>query len=99
MFNAYDWGGYLIYRFYGDANGDANRPVFIYGEATELGNQLLQEVSDVENAEPDWQTILTEHGVNYVVERTDSALSMALGVDPQWKRVYDDGFAVIFVKR
>jgi hypothetical protein len=33
-----------------------------------------------------------------VVERTDSALSMALGVDPQWKQVYNDGFAVIFVK-
>ena len=33
MFNAYDWGGYLIYRFY----GDANRRVFIYGEATEVG--------------------------------------------------------------
>jgi len=95
MFNAYDWGGYLIYRFY----GDANRRVFIYGEATEVGNPLLQQVSDVENAEPDWQTILSEHGVNYVVERTDSALSMALGVDPQWKRVYNDGFAVIFVKR
>jgi len=95
MFNAYDWGGYLIYRFY----GNADRRVFIYGEATEVGNPLLQQVSDVENAEPDWQTILDEHGVDYVVERTDSALSMALGVDPQWKRVYDDGFAVIFVKR
>ena len=94
MFNAYDWGGYLIYRFY----RDANRRVFIYGEATEVGNQLLREVSDVENAEPDWQTILDEHGVDYVVERTNSALSMALGVDPQWKQVYGDGFAVIFVK-
>jgi hypothetical protein len=95
MFNAYDWGGYLIYRFY----GDANRRVFIYGEATEVGNPLLQQVSDVENAEPDWQTILNEHAVNYVVERTDSALSMALAVDPHWKQVYNDSFAVIFVKR
>jgi hypothetical protein len=95
VFNAYDWGGYLIYRFY----PDANRSVFVYGEATELGNQLMQEVSDVENAEPDWQTILTEHGVDYVVERTDSALTMALSVDPQWKQVYNDGFAVIFMKR
>ncbi|HAW10265.1 MAG: hypothetical protein ABSC16_05620 [Candidatus Dormibacteria bacterium] len=95
MFNAYDWGGYLIYRFY----GDANRRVFIYGEATEVGNPLLQQVSDVENANPDWQTILSEHGVNYVVERTSSALSMALSVDPGWEQVYDDGFAVIFVKR
>ncbi len=95
MFNAYDWGGYLAYRFY----GEANRRVFIYGEATEVGNPLLQQVSDVENADPDWQTILTDHGVNYVIERTDSALSMALSVDPQWQQVYDDGFAVIFVKR
>jgi hypothetical protein len=93
MFNAYDWGGYIIYRFF------PARPVFIYGEATELGNQLLQEVSDVENAEPDWQAILNEHGINYVVERTDSALSMALSVDTQWQEVYDDGFAAIFVKR
>jgi len=95
MFNAYDWGGYLIYRFY----PDANRAVFIYGEATELGNPLLQQVSDVENAEPDWQHILTEHGVDYVIERTDSALTMALTVDPQWKEVYKDSFAVILVKR
>ena len=93
IFTAYDWGGYIIYRFF------PARPVFIYGEATELGNQLLQEVSDVENAEPDWQTILSEHGINYVVERNDSALSMALSVDTQWQQVYDDGFAVIFVKR
>ena len=93
MFNAYDWGGYLIYRFYPD------RPVFIYGEATELGNQLLQEVSDVENAEPDWQHILAEHDVNYVIERTDSALSMALSVDPQWTQVYRDSFSVVFVKQ
>jgi hypothetical protein len=95
VFNAYDWGGYLIYRFY----GDADRRVFIYGEATELGNPLLQEVSDVENAEPDWQTILTENRVDFVIERTDSALSMALSVDPQWKQVYRDSFSVIFVRR
>jgi len=95
MFNAYDWGGYLIYRFY----PDPSRAVFIYGEATELGNQLLQDVSDVENSETDWQHILDEYGVNYVVERTDSALSMALSVDPQWKQVYRDSFAVIFVKQ
>jgi len=43
-------------------------------------------VSDVENAEPDWQTILNEHGVNYVVERTDSALSMALALTPSGSR-------------
>jgi hypothetical protein len=93
MFNAYDWGGYLIYRFYPD------RPVFIYGEATELGNALLEEVNDVETAQPDWQQVLTKYGVDYIVERTDSSLSMALSVDPEWQQVYRDSFSVIFVKR
>jgi hypothetical protein len=101
MLNAYDWGGYLIYRF-ASAPSDTPPPtrrVFIYGEATLMSNALLQEISDVENAETDWQSILARNRIDYVVERTDSALSMALGVDPQWKRVYDDGFAVIFVKK
>jgi hypothetical protein len=95
MFNAYDWGGYLLHRFY----PESNRRVFIYGEATLMGNHLVQEISDVENAKPDWQQILASNRVDYVVERTDSSLSMALTVDPQWTRVYDDGFAVIFVKK
>jgi hypothetical protein len=95
MFNAYDWGGYLLHRFY----PESNRRVFIYGEATLMSNHLVQEISDVENAKPDWQQILASNRVDYVVERTDSSLSMALTVDPQWTRVYDDGFAVIFVKK
>jgi hypothetical protein len=101
MLNAYDWGGYLIYRF-SPAPSDVpptDRRVFIYGEATLMGDALVQEISDVENSQPDWQSILTRNRIDYVVERPDSALSMALSVDPQWKRVYDDGFAVIFVKR
>lgn len=98
MFNAYDWGGYLIYRFYATPQRNARR-VFIYGEATEMGNQLLQEVSDVESPQTDWHQIITEHGVNYVVERPSSALAVALSVDPQWKEVYNDGFAVILVKK
>lgn len=100
MLNAYDWGGYLLYRFYPqDLSPTDNRQVFIYGEATLMGNALVQQISDVENAEPDWQRILEENRVDYVVERADSALTMALSVDPQWKLVYDDGFAVILVKQ
>jgi hypothetical protein len=105
MFNAYDWGGYLAYRFSPASNGYVpltDRRVFIYGEATLMGNQLVQQISDVENAEPDWQQILAEHQIDYVIERPDSSLSMALSVDPQWTQVHfpDDGDgAVIFVKK
>ena len=98
MFNAYDWGGYLIYRFFGTPQRSSRR-VFIYGEASEMGNRLLQEVSDVESPQPNWQQVINEHGVNYVIERPSSALAVALSVDPGWKEVYNDGFAVILVKR
>ncbi len=101
MLNAYDWGGYLIYRF---ATPPADVPpprrrVFIYGEATLMGNALMREISDVENGEPDWRSILRRNRVDYVIERPQSVLAAALSVDPAWREVYDDGFAAIFVSR
>lgn len=97
MFNAYDWGGYLIYRF--DYPPERTRPVFSFGEAELMGDPLMQELSDIENAKPDWQDILDRNGVDYVVERPDSPLSMALSIAPGWTKAYDDGFAVIFAKQ
>jgi hypothetical protein len=94
MFNQYGWGGYLIYRFY----PDPNRQVFSFGEATLLGNRVMQQVSDVETGNPDWQQIFAEWGINYVVDVPGAPEVLALEVDPQWTKVYDDGLAVIMVK-
>jgi hypothetical protein len=94
MFNQYGWGGYLIYRFY----PDANRRVFSFGEATLLGNKVMQQVSDVETGNPDWQRIFARWGINYVVDVPGAPEVLALEVDPQWTKVYDDGLAVIMVK-
>src|SRR5207244_1513888 len=44
MYNQYGWGGYLAYRFY----PDANRRVFIFGEAALMGDPLLNEYQDVQ---------------------------------------------------
>ena len=94
MFNQYGWGGYLIYRFY----PDPNRKVFSFGEATLLGNTVMQQVSDVETGNPDWQRIFAQWGINYVVDVPGAPEVLALEVDPQWTKVYDDGLAVIMVK-
>jgi hypothetical protein len=94
MFNQYGWGGYLIYRFY----PDPNRQVFSFGEATLLGNKVMQQVSDVETGNPDWQQIFAEWGINYVVDVPGAPEVLALEVDPQWTKVYDDGLAVIMVE-
>src|SRR3984957_9361121 len=94
MFNQYGWGGYLISRFY----PDPNRKVFSFGEATLLGNKVMQQVADVELGNPDWQQIFAEYDIDYVVDVPEAPEVLALQVDPQWTQVYDDGLAVIMVK-
>jgi hypothetical protein len=94
MFNQYGWGGYLIARFY----PDPNRRVFSFGEATLLGNKVMQQVSDVETGNPDWQQIFAAWRIDYVIDVPGAPAVLALEVDPQWTKVYDDGLAVIMVK-
>jgi hypothetical protein len=94
MFDQYGWGGYLISRFY----PDANRRVFSFGEATLLGNKVMQQVSDVELGNPDWQTIFAQWHIDYVIDVPGAPAVLALELDSQWTKVYNDGFAVIMVK-
>jgi hypothetical protein len=94
MFDQYGWGGYLISRFY----PDANRRVFSFGEATLLGTKVMQQVADVELGNPDWQQIFAEYGIDYVIDVPEAPVVLALELDQQWTKVYDDGLAVIMVK-
>jgi len=94
MFNQYGWGGYLISRFY----PEPDRRVFSFGEATLLGSKVMQQVADVELGNPDWQRIFAEYGIDYVIDVPEAPAVLALEVDPQWTKVYDDGLAVIMVK-
>ena len=94
MYNQYGWGGYLAYRFY----PDPNRMVFIFGEAELMGDPLLNQYNDVQNLRPDWKAILDEHKVDYVIFNTGEALSNVLATQPEWKVVYQDKVAVIFVR-
>ena len=77
---------------------EANRRVFSFGEATLLGNKVMQQVSDVETGNPDWQQIFAEWNIDYVIDVPGAPAVLALEVDPQWTKVYDDGLAVIMVK-
>lgn len=94
MFDQYGWGGYLISRFY----PDPNRRVFSFGEATLLGTKVMQQVIDVETGNADWQQIFAEWRIDYVIDVPGAPAVLALEVDPQWTKVYDDGLAVIMVK-
>ena len=95
VFNQFDWGGYLAYRFY----PTQNRRLFIYGEAELMGDELLAEYVDVNQLHPNWQQVLDSHGVDYVVFAPGRPLDAALMESPAWQLAYSDSVADIFVRR
>ncbi|MBJ7596941.1 MAG: hypothetical protein DLM67_08495 [Candidatus Nephthysia bennettiae] len=94
MFNSYGWGGYLVYRFY----PTPQRRVFVFGEATLMGDEQLQSYADIAGIRADWQTRLRSAGVDYVVFNRNAPLSNALAVDPHWRLAYEDRVAVVYVR-
>ena len=95
MYNQYGWGGYLVYRFY----PQANRRVFIFGEAALMGDDLLNEYQDVQTLRPDWKSVLDRNGVDYIVYNRGEALANVLATQPDWTLVYQDSGAVIYVRK
>jgi hypothetical protein len=96
MYNQYGWGGYLAYRFY----PDPNRRVFIFGEASLMGDRLLQHYQDVQTLRANWVRVLDDNQVDYVVYNKGEALANVLATQPdRWTNVYEDENAVIYVRK
>jgi hypothetical protein len=95
MYNQYGWGGYLAYRFY----PQPDRKVFIFGEAALMGDPLLNEYEDVQTLRSTWKQRLDEYKVDYVIYNKGEALANVLATQSDWKLVYEDTVAVIYVRR
>jgi hypothetical protein len=97
MYNQYGWGGYLADRFY----PDPNRRVFIFGEASVMGDSFLQQYQDVQTLRSDWSELLDRYQVDYVVYNRHEALTNVLEALPdQWDcTVYQDSVAEICVRK
>jgi hypothetical protein len=97
MYNQYGWGGYLANRFY----PDPDRRVFIFGEASVMGDSFLQQYQDVQTLRTDWTQVLDRYGVDYVVYNRHEALTNVLEALPdQWDcTVYRDAVAEICVRK
>ena len=94
MFNEYAWGAYLGDRFF----GQPNRRVFVFAEGVVIGDQLLLQYRQVAALQPGWRSALDRWGVDYVVFDRGSALDNVLATQPDWRRVYRDPTAVIYVR-
>src|SRR5206468_4797665 len=105
MFNSYEYGGYLIWRLW------PQQRTFIDGRA--LSESVFQDYArilynhDDSDGQPAAETLLDRYGMQVIVMNTMEtsaglvyALAPALA-DPaqsQWKLVYNDAQAVIFMR-
>ena len=88
IFNAYHWGGYLIWHGY---------PVFADGRAEVYGDEILGQYLKAHAVQPDWEAPLLEYGVDAILIETDSSLAVILQEGTRWRAVYRDEVATLFV--
>ncbi|HEX9074308.1 MAG TPA: hypothetical protein VF932_00950, partial [Anaerolineae bacterium] len=92
LYNAYGWGGYLIWQLY-----PAQR-VFIDGRADVYGDAFIEEFLRAYRGEADWRAPLDRFGVQVVLVEPDAPIVSKLAQDTAWRQVYEDKQAVIFRK-
>jgi hypothetical protein len=92
LYASWQWGGYLIYRLWPSV------PVFDDGRTDFYGPAFVLEGLRVWEVRPDWAEILARYRVNAALVPVDSALGTVLRERADWKLVYADSVALMFVK-
>lgn len=94
MFNAYDFGGYLIWSRWPE------HKVFIDGRADpyERGG-VLADYLYVRHTEPGTLSVLRAYGIQSCLLQRNEALAFVLAASRDWKTVYSDDLSVLFVRR
>jgi hypothetical protein len=93
VFSIDSWGGYLIYQLSPQAK------VFIDDRHDFYGEQFLKDYLKVFHAQPDWEKVLDQWGVNLVLVPSKSAIGSALKATEGWTLDYQDNVALLFRRR
>jgi hypothetical protein len=98
LYNAYDWGGYLMWQLY------PGYLVFIDGRST--SEKHFQDSVEIENTLPGWENVLDAYAINTIITRTcfsdtggPLALIDGLARDNRWALIYSDEVAVVYVRK
>ena len=87
------WGGYLIYRLYPKEQVVVDDRHDLYGE------EFFKSYLKLMHVEPGWDDFLREHESSCVLLPKQSPLASLLTQSSEWKSIYSDDTAVIFVRR
>lgn len=96
MFNDYDWGGTLIWSF-------PEYKVFIDGRMPywQINDRnIFKDHLAITYVSQGWDAKIKEYGIDWFIIRKLTPLAAVLETLPIiWEKQYDDGFAVIFVRK
>jgi len=93
MFNNETFGDYVIYAAW------PQYKVFADGRLDDAyGSALFREYVKVVSLDPDWETILTKYNINWIFESANAPLSTLFLERQDWRLIYADKVANIFVR-
>ncbi|MBI5348132.1 MAG: hypothetical protein HZB77_02255 [Chloroflexi bacterium] len=92
MFNAYNFGGYLIWALY------PHQLVYVDGRTDLYDGELLKEYLNTALADEGWNKTLKDRDIGVVLVETVSPLARALAASPAWSVKYQDKLASVIVK-
>lgn len=92
LFNHFNWGGFLIGTLY------PRYQVSIDGRTGVYGEDNLRQYRATQYLEPTWRAFLERCDPDVVLWRPHEPFAQAIALLPEWRRLYEDDVAVIFVR-
>ncbi len=92
IYNAYNWGGYLVLNWYPE------RQVFIDSRADVYRDDFIEQYLEAYYVRPRWRETLDKHGVDYALLETQGPLPILLTTSGEWREVYSDKVAVLLAR-
>jgi hypothetical protein len=93
MFNDFNWGGYLLYRFWPE------QKVFIDSQSDFYGEALTRQAEAIAAGESGWEDSLDLYHVSWMLIPRNAGLAEAASKSPLWSIAYQDDIAVVLVHK
>jgi hypothetical protein len=92
MFNSDQFGSYIIYSTW------PQYKVFIDGRLDMYGEADIREYFKVTRIEPGWEDVIQKYNIRWIIFDAKTSLSSFLYQRKEWKLIYADKVANIFVR-
>jgi hypothetical protein len=92
-FDSYNWGGFLIWNWYG------RRSVFVDGRPDMYGNAFVDQYIQAYRGGDSWAGLLDANRLCYVLVEPSSGIAQALNTAHGWRTAYQDSVSVLYLRR